>query len=146
VAIHELAHLFHAQAGFWFPERWLSELFCNLALEGWVADREPGSADVLHVFPRVAAETIDPHGLPVRELGRMERSLEAGSVGPANYGWYQLLLHVAEASIWSRGGSGALRRLFARFRDGTPAPDLRTTLRDEVHPAFADVIDGWPRR
>jgi hypothetical protein len=146
LAIHELAHLFHCQAGFWFPERWLSELFCNLALEGWVAEREPGSADVLHVFPLVVAESIDPTALPVRRLARMEQSLEAGPDGPTNYGWYQQRLHVAAASVWSHGGADALRRLFARFRHGAPPEDLRTTLRDEVHPAFAEVIDGWPAR
>jgi len=32
LAVHELGHLFHVQAGFWRPATWLPELFCNVGL------------------------------------------------------------------------------------------------------------------
>jgi hypothetical protein len=42
------------------------------------------------------------------------------------------------------GGPAALRRLFDRFRAGSGAVDLRTTLDDDIDPAFTGVIDAWP--
>jgi hypothetical protein len=144
LVVHEVAHLFHAQAGFWFPERWLSELFCNLALTGWVAEHEPEMTDVLGTFPELGAVAIDPATLPVRALDRMAEALEAGPAGPVAYVWYQLVLHVAATSLWARGGPATLRRLLDRFRDGQPSGDLRATLRDDVHPGLAEVIDRWP--
>ena len=51
LVIHELAHLYHHQSGFWFPERWLAELFANLCLDGYVTERAPELGDVLRVFP-----------------------------------------------------------------------------------------------
>jgi hypothetical protein len=143
LVIHELAHLYHVQAGYWFPQRWLSELFSNLALEGWISDNEPHLGEVLRTFP-ACASTIDPTIFAVRELSTMDQALEAGPTGPLNYAWYQQLLHVAATSIWRDGGATVLRRLFDRFRDRTPAEDLRTTLHNDVHPALAAVIDTWP--
>jgi hypothetical protein len=144
LVVHELAHLYHAQSGFWFPERWLSELFCNLALEGWVVEHEPELTQVLHTLPQLGVAAIDPATLPVRDLARMEQALDAGPAGPANYAWYQMRLEVAATAIWSCGGPDTLRRLLDRFRGGEPPADLRAALRDDVHPSVADVIDDWP--
>jgi len=76
LAVHEPAHLYHAQSGFWFPQRWLSELFANLALEGWVREREPASLPALRTFPRCFA-TIDSTRFAVTALERMDQALDA---------------------------------------------------------------------
>ena len=52
----------------------LSELFANLALEGWVREREPASLPALRTFPRCFA-TIDSTRFAVTALERMDRGL-----------------------------------------------------------------------
>ncbi|HEY3084153.1 MAG TPA: hypothetical protein VGK28_01735 [Candidatus Dormibacteraeota bacterium] len=141
LALHELGHLFHVQAGFWTAGEWLPELFCNVALEGYVTEMEPSHLDVLETLPLATTE-VRPERFTVQELDRMQ---DAGKLGGAiNYAWFELLLHAAAKPIWEEGGAGALRRLYERFRDGPPADDIRTVLYDEVHPVFGRVLDAWP--
>ena len=80
LVVHELAHLYHHQSGFWFPERWIAELFANVALDGYVSERAPELGDVLRVFPRCASG-MDDAVLIERDLGRMAESLESGPTG-----------------------------------------------------------------
>jgi len=144
LVIHELAHLYHHQSGFWFPERWLAELFANLCLDGYVTERAPELGDVLRVFPRCASG-MDDAVLVERDLDRMAESLESGPTGALNYAWFQMNLHQAAAKLWSSGGVSSLQRLFHRFRGETAAPtDLRAVLVEDVDPMLGDVIDGWP--
>lgn len=141
LTVHELGHLYHVQSGFWFPERWVSELFSNIALDGWVSEEAPELGAVLRTFPRCAFD-VDASLFPERRLERMEFAFDAGPIGPALYGWYQMRLHAAAETIWRAGGRDLLRRLFDTFRDGAPA-DPRAALLD-IHPAFGTVIDSWP--
>jgi hypothetical protein len=142
LAIHELGHLFHVQAGFWKPATWLPELFCNVGLQGYVAEVEPAELDVLETLPPATRE-IKPEQFAVRGLDEMDRASSVG--GPLNYAWYELLLHAAAKRIWEQGGREAFHRLYERFRKGPHVDDLRRVLHEEVHPEFARVIDEWPR-
>jgi hypothetical protein len=143
LAVHELGHVFHVQSGFWFPRRWLTELFANIALEGWVREREPTSLPALHTFPRCFA-TIDHSGFAVTALDRMEHALDAGPAGPVIYAWYQCVLHCAAARVWDAAGSEVFRDLHTRFRGTPPATDLGTVLVTDIHPVFGEVIRAWP--
>lgn len=140
LAIHELGHLFHVQAGFWTPGTWLPELFCNVALEGYVTEVEPQSLALLETLPLAFGE-VEAARFPVRALDEMHRAGEAG--GPLNYAWFELRLHAAAKPIWERGGRSALRRLYRRFRADRAVDDVHATL-NEILPELARVIDGWP--
>jgi hypothetical protein len=59
VAVHEVAHLF-CEGKVVFPRMWLGELFANLALHAWVAQRSPNSHDTLMTLPRLAAQGSSP--------------------------------------------------------------------------------------
>lgn len=142
LVVHELAHLYHHQAGFWFPQRWLAELFANVCLDGYVSECAPELAETLRVFPQCASG-MDDAVIVERELERMAQSLESGPTGPLNYAWFQMNLHQAAARVWAHGGVSTLQRLFRRFRDDAPAPDLRAALVEDVDPVLAEVIDGW---
>ena len=54
VAVHEVAHLF-CEGTTAFPRMWLGELFANLGLHAWVAQRSPDSLETLTTLPRLAA-------------------------------------------------------------------------------------------
>ena len=143
MAVHELAHLYHAQSGFWFPQRWLSELFANLALEGWVREREPASLPALRTVPRCFA-TIDSTRFAVTALERMDQALDARPDGPIIYAWYQCTLHCRARRVWDAAGPGVLAGLHERFRDSPPVTDLRAFLVADLDPVFGAVIDAWP--
>jgi hypothetical protein len=141
LAVHELGHLFHVQAGFWKPATWIPELFCNVGLEGYVVEVEPSELEVLETLP-LSAREVRAERFTVRDLDGMAHATGVG--GPLNYAWFELRLHASAKPIWEQGGRSAFRRLYERFRDGSEPADLRRVLHDEVHPEYARVLDEWP--
>jgi hypothetical protein len=137
LALHELAHLYHLQLPFDIPRRWLKELFCNVALEGYLADEEPDELPVVETLARAALH-IDPQRMPVRELERMDEADEL------NYSWFELRFHEAAIRIWQAGGRELLKRMYdtlaADFASG------RETKLDDIHPTIGDVERTWPGR
>jgi hypothetical protein len=112
VAVHEVAHLF-CEGMVVFPRLWLGELFANLALQAWVAQRAPNLLDTLMTLPQLAAlgsgEEIEH-----RTRDAFERLY--ASIGGPNYAWYQFRLQVAAAELVDSVGEVAVRRLFDAFR------------------------------
>ena len=73
---------------------------------------------------------MDPSRFAHRSLEDFER-LCVG-VGPENYGWYQVKLHVGAKRIYDSGGIDALSRMWRTFALG---PDLLSSiLETEVDP------------
>jgi hypothetical protein len=112
VAVHEVAHLF-SEGMVAFPRMWLGELFANLALHAWVAQRAPYSLDTLTTLPRLGALSSGEE-FEHRSRDAFERSY--GSIGGPNYVWYQFRLQVAAAGLFDAIGEDAVRRLFDAFR------------------------------
>jgi hypothetical protein len=112
VAVHEVAHLF-CEGMVVFPRMWLGELFANLALHAWVAERAPAGLDTLTKLPRLAALSSGEE-FEHRSRDAFERFY--GSVGGPNYVWYQFRLQVAAAELFDGIGEVAVRRLFDAFR------------------------------
>ncbi|MCI0582017.1 MAG: hypothetical protein L0227_03820 [Chloroflexi bacterium] len=137
--VHELAHLAHLAAGVEFVDRWLAELFCNVALEGYVREVEPAVRDVLETLP-LAAMDVDPARLPVTAIDRMADAYSEG--GGVTYSWYELRLHAAAIPIWERGGADVLRRLLEAGRRWAVPPSLGQLQR--VHPELARLKRSWP--
>lgn len=137
--VHELAHLGQLNAGVEFADRWLAELFCNIALEGYVLEVEPEAREILETLP-LAAGDVDPSRLPISELDRMAESFAEG--GGVAYGWYQLRLHAAAVSIWRGGGAGVLRRLLDAGRRWDGPPSLGQLARVQL--GIARVKREWP--
>lgn len=112
IAVHEVAHLF-CEGQVAFPRMWLGELFANLALHAWVAQRAPDSLDTLTTLPRLAALGS---GEEFEHRSRDEFERLYSSVGGPNYVWYQFRLQVAAAELYDGIGEVAVRRLFDGFR------------------------------
>jgi len=137
--VHEVAHLGHLSVGVEFAERWLEELFCDIALEGYVLEVEPDAREILETLP-LAARDVDPERLPVSALDRMAEAFTEG--GGVTYGWYQLRLHAAAIPIWKHGGADVLRRLLDAGRRWGGAPSLGQLAR--VDREIARVKREWP--
>jgi len=135
LSLHELAHLFHLQVPFDIPRRWVQELFCNVALQGYLAEVEPDQLPVLETLARAALH-IRPDRMPVHELERMDDADEL------NYSWYEFQLHTAAIGIWQAGGRDLLRRMYDRLHTDFTA-GVATDL-DSIHSTIGDVERGWP--
>jgi hypothetical protein len=113
LVVHELGHLFHAQVPFAFPRLWPMELFCNLCLHAYLAEREPERLPLWTRLPeRMLALPADR--VRHRSLDDFER-LYVG-VGPENYCWYQFRLAVAAAEIYDAAGADAFTAAVPDFR------------------------------
>jgi hypothetical protein len=112
IAVHEVAHLFHEGTQH-FPRLWLQELFANLGLHAWVAERSPESLSTLLTLPRLGAKA-PPEAFAYRSRDEFERLYS--SVGGSNYVWFQFRLQLEAAALYDRAGSAAVTRLFEAFR------------------------------
>jgi hypothetical protein len=139
LAVHELAHLCHGAVPFQFPTPWLMELFVNLALHTYVAEREPEALLQLETFPREFAALGSAAFVhtSVDDFNRLYVD-----VGPENYGWYQVHLHVGAKRIYDTAGSGALRRMWDAF--AVDSVELAHRLEAEVDPEAARLLRDWP--
>jgi len=112
VAVHEVAHIFH-QGSQHFPRLWLQELFANLCLHSWVAERSPEALEILLTLPRLGA-TAPAEAFAYRTRDDFEQVYSG--VGGANYVWFQFRLQLEAAALYDRAGPDALVRLFEAFR------------------------------
>jgi hypothetical protein len=174
IVVHELAHAFEEQGGAVFPAAWLSEIFANLSLHGFVSTIRPSELEHLTVFPE-AMTHIAAFNLMVRLRGyrslddfelHIPLELEEQMSG-ANYGWYQLRFLRLVRSVFADSGEAALTRLWALgrseaarrpsgleyFREhgtaiGWPgrmsARELSALLASEVSPLLGQAIADWP--
>jgi hypothetical protein len=131
IAVHEVAHIFHQRTQH-FPRLWLQELFANLCLHAWVADRSPADLETLTTMPRLGSKA------PAESFAHSSRDdFEQfyTDMGGPNYVWYQFRLQVEAGSLYDRVGTGAVRRLFDAF--GLDDAALARRLETEVDPALA---------
>lgn len=135
LSLHELAHTYHMQRGWSFQELWMGELFCNLALHGYVAAREPAVLPALVTLPSAA------HRIPAEVQG--VTGIEAMSAdNPLTYVWYQFRLQVAAVRLWDGGGLALLREFYEHQRLAALQDGRADALR--LPSAIASVRDAWP--
>lgn len=112
LAIHELAHAFHLQAGLVMQRKWMGELFANMFLHTYIAENEPASLPALTLFPRMVTGGSTKEFLYTSLSDIQERYDEITRQYPKNYGWYQCKWHVAAATIYEFGGKRACKQLW----------------------------------
>src|SRR5690606_904494 len=56
LALHELGHAFQFQAGLNIQRKWMGELFANVFLHTYIAEKEPRMLNALTVFPKMVIE------------------------------------------------------------------------------------------
>jgi len=119
LAIHELGHAYHIQDSLVKQRKWMGELFANMVLHTYIAEREPQHLKALTTFPKMVLSTTQMSTLKYTSLPDFETHYnELGQEYPQNYGWYQCGLHIAAANIYDDAGPAAVK-------------DLRMTLRNQ---------------
>ena len=148
LALHELGHAFHFQAGLNMQRKWMGELFVNILLHSFIAEKEPASLRALTLFPRmvVAGGTKEFTYTSLKDVH--ERYNEIGKEHPKNYGWYQCRWHTTAGIIYDAAGEEASKQLWNAFKN------QKETLTDEAIPHFldqsgakevADMIRNWDK-
>jgi hypothetical protein len=145
LALHEMGHSYTAQAGLKMHRYWMSELFVNLMLHTYVAEKQPELLPALEAFPNmvVAAGTAEYKFTSLEDFEKLYPTL---GMGAKNYGWYQCKLHSAAKDLYHAGGKAVLKTLWEalkKHQEKMTDAQFTTMLKEEVHPSVADVFLEW---
>jgi hypothetical protein len=146
LAIHEIGHAYHFQAGINVQRMWMGELFCNIMLHTYIAENEPEQLPALTVFPQmvIAAGKDEYKFTSLTDVE--ERYEEIGQKYPKNYGWYQCRWHSAAGNIYDAGGTNTFVKLWNAFSSQKEKLDdvaFAKLLSSKVHQSVADVMLRW---
>jgi len=148
LAIHELGHAFHMQAGIKMQRNWMSELFANILLHTYIAEKEPSLLPALTLFPKmvIAGGAKEFKYTSLQDI--QEHYGEAARKHPKNYGWYQCRWHAAAAGIYDAGGKKALQKLWNALQDQKEKlaeRELLIFLKTKTHKSIAAMMEHWDR-
>src|SRR6478672_6971364 len=135
LALHELAHAYHMQAGIKMQRQWMSELFVNMMLHNFVAEKMPELLPALTVFPTMVVGQGSASFQFKRLQDIEEKYTEIGSRHPKNYGWFQCRWHMAAGEIYDKAGAKAGVKLWKILRRMTSKLDdqaLSSLLKNKV--------------
>lgn len=146
LAIHELAHALHKQGNRFKQTFWLEEVFGNIFLHTFIAEKRPELLPALETLPAFMAQIRGEH-FEYRTLQQFETDYwNLGMKAPMNYGWYQFRFHNASKLIYDQGGPKVFKNLWhflGTHREKLSEADLTAKLSAEVHPYFDTLIKNW---
>ncbi len=147
LAIHELGHAYHNQGGLTMQRKWMGELFANIFLHTYIAEKEPQQLPALTLFPKMVVTSTNKADLKYTTLNDLETNYEMiGQQFPKNYGWYQCRWHMAARTIYDEGGTTAIKNLWKELQiQKKPLSDSAFTelLAAKVDQSVADVPLKW---
>jgi len=146
LAIHELGHAFHMQGKLQVQRKWMGELFCNILLHTYIAEKEPEQLPALTLFPRIVVNGGVKNYRYTSLKDLEERYDEIGQQYPQNYGWYQCRWHAAAAGIYDADGKAVMLRLWNTLKTKQKKmndTDFAESLHTNVSKTVADVLRRW---
>lgn len=146
LAIHELGHAFHFQAGLKMQRMWMGELFCNIFLHTYIAEVETDQLPALTIFPQMVISSGKDEYKYTTLLDIEERYEEIGKNYPKNYGWYQSRWHYEAGKIYEAGGKESFIKLWnalSEKRVKLNDEELAQFLSEKVHQRVAEVMLKW---
>ncbi len=147
LAIHELGHAFHIQGGLKMQRKWMEELFANMFLHTFVAEKEAQFLPALTLFPKIIITTTNSNELKYNSLDELEANYtQITQQYPNNYGWFQCRLHMAAGKIYDEEGIDAFQHLWHMLKNQDEHLDdssLAKLLSKRVSQTMADVLLKW---
>jgi len=143
LALHELGHTFHAQGSVNFPRKWLNELFANLFLQTYIAEKESDLLPILEIAPKLVIDK-GTSGFEHTNLQDFE-AFYGQKMNPNNYGWYQARFHLGAKQLYEAGGATVLKALWNTFLNNKKEysdNELADLLRLKV-PTVAKFLAEW---
>lgn len=150
LAIHEFAHAYHEQNGLNMQRKWMQELFANLMLHTFVAEKKPELLPVLKAFPQMVVEggSSEYKYISLSDFENIYDDTQKGMTAQ-NYGWYQCNLHVEARRIYETGGRKVLKKLWKslkKHQENMTDSQFAKILQTEVHPSVANVYLNWNKK
>ena len=147
LALHEVGHSYTAQAGLKMHRHWMGELFVNIMLHTYVAEKQADLLPALETFPNmvVGGGTAEYNFTSLEDFEKLYPTL---GMGPKNYGWYQCKLHSAAKDIYNAGGKTVLKKLWqalSKHQEEMTDEELADMLKKEVHASVAKVYLDWDK-
>ncbi len=145
LALHEMGHSYTAQAGLKIHRNWMGELFVNIMLHTYIAEKKVELLPALETFPNmvVAGGTAEYKFTSLEDFEKLYASM---GMGPNNYGWYQCKLHSAAKDIYNAGGKNvliALWKALKKHQEEMSDEQFVKMLSKEVHISVANVYLQW---
>lgn len=145
LALHEMGHSYTSQAGLKMQRYWMGELFVNIMLHTYIAEKQPQLLPALETFPNmvVGAGSAEYAFTSLEDFERMYPTL---GMGPKNYGWYQCKLHSAAKDVYNAGGSEVMKKLWKalkKHQEDMTDIEFTNMLNKEVGPSVANVYVKW---
>lgn len=148
LALHELGHAFHFQGGLKMQRKWMGEVFANILLHTYVAEKEPEVLPALTLFPQMVIRGGTKEFIYTSLKDIEERYDEIGKQYPKNYGWYQCRWHAAAANIYNVTGKKICRKLWDALKsksDTLTDGQLASFLESSVDKSLADMMRNWDK-
>lgn len=148
LVLHELGHAYHIQGGLTMQRKWMGELFCNIFLHTYIADKEPELLSVLTLFPQMVVGAGSKEFTFTSLEDIEERYEEIGKQHPKNYGWYQCRWHIAAGNIYDAGGKDALSKLWSMLiaqKEILTDDQLIALLEKSGCQKLGDMMKNWNR-
>ena len=140
IVVHELGHLYHQQVPFEFPRLWLTELFANLVMIGYVHDLEPALLPGIEAYASAAVHASEA----LYPGSTLEEMYAPPEVSAETYVWYQMVLIAGAIALWRAVGIDGLRGMHTRFRDpDLDLPTIHARLGD-IHQEAIGIVENWP--
>lgn len=146
LAIHEIGHAYHFQAGLNVQRMWMGELFCNIMLHTYIVENETEQLPALTVFPQMVIASGKEEYKFTSLTDIEERYEEIGQKYPKNYGWYQCRWHSAAGDLYDAGGADTFVKLWNAFsvqKEKLDDEKFTALLSSDVHQSVADVMLKW---
>jgi hypothetical protein len=145
LALHEMGHSYTAQAGLKMQRHWMGELFVNIMLHTYAAEKQPELLPALQTFPNmvVSGGSADYKFTSLEDFERLYTTL---GMGPKNYGWYQCKLHSAAKGIYNAAGKKAMIKLWKalkKHQETMTDEEFINMLKKEVDASVANVYLKW---
>jgi hypothetical protein len=146
LVLHELGHGWTGYHNIKRQRFWLEEVFCNVFLHTYIAEKRSELLPALEVLPMLQAIS-GQNSFQYTTLTQFEEGYWIiGREAPLNYGWYQFRFHYAAKQVYDLTGPKTLKNLWNFLAGETEILDqesLVKSLHTRVHPAMADVYRKW---
>lgn len=146
LAVHELGHAWNWAGKLNTQRKWMSELFCNMMLHTFIAEKRAELLPGLETLPAYWVQA-DVGKLKYTTLRQFDEDYNAlGLENPFNYGWYQFRFHHAAKLLYDEVGAEAMVKLWNFLKanqEKLSDEDLVNKLEKEVHPYLAELVLNW---